>query len=307
MTLPSDKVAISSAEPSDGSRFQEIKKVDLPSDSVLRDRPSSDAATSAAEPSDSTHCQEMDPPGASGDVASSAAEPSDSTHCREMDLPGDSELHASGDAASSAAGPRNGTSFQEMGLPGDSELCGASATESNFRSDALRDFLAIPEDQLPDDIERWPATLDQGERELFDPSEMGERPWHECASRATELMYNAMAQLLRGTPDERHMFHMIAAQLLSSIHAQMREEPGGFFSDSAWSLVSSGVRGILHGLRDVVLEEDALDDDWAEFVDKVMGTLRHARDLRNSDSVRRRLLRKRLRQATWCGGGGAVD
>ena len=88
MTLPSDKVATPSAEPSDGSRFQEIKKVDLPSDSVLRDRPSSDAATSAAEPSDSTHCQEMDPRGASGDVASSAAEPSDSTHCREMDLPG---------------------------------------------------------------------------------------------------------------------------------------------------------------------------------------------------------------------------
>ena len=85
----------------------------------------------------------------------------------------------------------------------------------------------------------------------------------------------------------------MAAKLQSSIKARIKAEKG-YVGACAWGLVPRNVRSLLHGLREVVLEENELDDTWTHFVTKVMHTLQHARDLHNSDSVRHRLLGNRL-------------
>eukprot|EP00439_Symbiodinium_sp_Y106_P047069 s1914_g6.t1 len=72
-----------------------------------------------------------------------------------------------------------------------------------------------------------------------------------------------MCKLLRGGPDDRHIFTMVAAELQSVINAQIQEDKS-CFGACAWELVSDGVRSQLHGLRDYVLTEDDLADEWAD-------------------------------------------
>ena len=57
----------------------------------------------------------------------------------------------------------------------------------------------------------------------------------------------AMCKLLRGGPDDRHIFTMVAAELQSVINAQIQEDKS-CFGACAWELVSDGVRSQLHGL-----------------------------------------------------------